>query len=51
MPSLFRKVKQLSPHDFRLLEEQLEIERPGAKKAVVEEMITRHYDYPEAIVE
>lgn len=51
IPSLYRKVKQLPPHDFRVLEEQLGIDKPGAKKAVVDEVVKQHYEHPDSIVE
>ncbi len=51
VPSLYRGIKSLSPHDFRRLEEQLDIDRPGAKKAVAEELILQVYCQPDSIVE
>ena len=51
IPSLFRRVKALGPHDFRRLEEQIGIERVSGKKAVAEELIGRYYHHPEAVVE
>ena len=51
VPSLYRRIKSLTPHDFRRLEEQLDIDRPGAKKAVVEELILQVYRQPDSIVE
>jgi hypothetical protein len=51
VPSLFRRVKSMASHDFRELEERLGIVRPGAKKAVVEELIDQYYRHPDSIVE
>lgn len=51
VPALFRKVKTLSPHDFRRLEDQLDCDRPSAKKAVAEEMLMNFYQHPDSIVE
>ncbi len=51
IPSLFNLVKALSPHEFRVLEERLDVEKPGSKRAAVEEMVRRFYARPDAIVE
>lgn len=51
VPALFRKVKGLSAHDFRLLEEQLGITGPGTKKGVAEHLIENFYRHPDSIVE
>ncbi len=51
VPSLFRRVKSMASHDFRELEERLGIVRPGAKKAVVEELIQQYYKHPDSVVE
>jgi hypothetical protein len=51
VPSLHRRVKALSPHDFRLLEEHLGINKPGGKKAAAEFMVDAHYSHPDSIVE
>lgn len=48
--SLFRKIKQLSSHDFRRLEEQLDIEL-GTKKAVGEYIIENFYKNPESVMQ
>ncbi|HOZ47980.1 MAG TPA: helicase-associated domain-containing protein [Candidatus Hydrogenedentes bacterium] len=48
--SLYRLVKTLDAHDFRRLEEQIGIERPGAKKHAVEELLARHYHHPDSVV-
>ena len=51
VPALFRKVKSLSAHDFRLLEEQLSLEGPGTKKGVAEYILERFYRHPDSVVE
>jgi hypothetical protein len=51
VPSLFNLVKSLTPHEFRVLEEHLDIEKPGSKRAVAEELVSRFYRHPESIVE
>ncbi|MBN2309497.1 MAG: helicase-associated domain-containing protein [Candidatus Hydrogenedentes bacterium] len=51
VPSLFRLVKTLTPHDFRRFEEQLGIEKPGGKKAAIDELLHRYYAHPESVVE
>ncbi|MCP4638916.1 MAG: hypothetical protein GY851_00710 [bacterium] len=51
VPSLFRLVKAMSPHDFRRLEERIDIEKPGGKKAAVEELLNRFYHHPDSVVE
>ncbi len=50
IPSLFRLIKLLDPHDFRTLEEQIGIEQAATKKMVVEELIERFYKTPDAVV-
>lgn len=51
IPSLFNGVKALNPHEFRRLEDQIGIEKPGGKKAAAEELIARSYARPDSIVE
>lgn len=51
IPSIFRRVKTLAQHDFRWLEEQLDIDKPGAKKSAAEQLIDVYYRTPDAIVE
>lgn len=51
VPSLMNLVKALGPHEFRRLEEQIGIEKPGGKKAAAEELIARGYQHPDSIVE
>lgn len=51
IPALFRKTKTLSPHDFRRLEEHVDIEQPGAKKAVAQRLVDKFYTHPDSIVE
>lgn len=48
--SLYRKVKSLSDHDFRRLEEKTDLDRPAAKKGVVEFLVNAHYRHPDSIV-
>ena len=50
VPSLYRHVKSLAPHDFRQLEEQVGLANPGSKKRVVEELLSRHYVHPDSVV-
>jgi len=49
--ALYSKVKSLNSHDFRLLEEQLDIDELGSKKAVAEFIIANHYRQPDSVVE
>lgn len=51
IPSLFNGVKALNPHEFRRLEDQIGIEKPGGKKAAAEELIARSYARPDSVVE
>lgn len=51
VPSLFERVKSLGPHEFRLLEEQIGIDKPGTKKTAAEELIQKYYIHPESVVE
>lgn len=51
VPSLFNLIKGLGPHEFRRLEEQIGIERPGGKKAAAEELVARCYSHPDSVVE
>ncbi len=51
IPSLFRLLKTLNPHEFRRIEEQVGIERPGGKKAAAEELVERYYIHPETVIE
>lgn len=51
VPSLFTRVKGLGPHEFRLLEEQIGIEKPGTKKMAAEELVQKYYVHPESVVE
>ena len=50
VPSLFRHVKSLSPHEFRQLEEMVGLDGPSTKKRVVEELINRWYIHPDSVV-
>ena len=51
VPSLMNLVKGLGPHEFRRLEEQIGIEKPGGKKTAAEELVARGYRHPDSIVE
>lgn len=51
VPSLFRKVKALSAHDFRVLEELLGLDAPGTKKGVSEFIADNFYKHPDSVVE
>ncbi|MDZ4859277.1 MAG: helicase-associated domain-containing protein [Candidatus Hydrogenedentes bacterium] len=51
VPSLVNLVKGLGPHEFRRLEEQIGIDKPGGKKAAAEEIIARCYEHPDSVVE
>ena len=51
VPALFRKIKSLPSHDFRRIEDLVSVERPGAKKAVAEQILKSFYTYPESVVE
>ena len=51
VPALFRKVKSLSAHDFRLLEEQLGVTGPATKKSVAQHIIDDFYKHPDSVVE
>ncbi|MBI2426010.1 MAG: helicase-associated domain-containing protein [Candidatus Hydrogenedentes bacterium] len=50
VPSLFMSVKNLSPHDFRRLEEQIGLEQPTTKKQLAEEILERYYRNPDSVV-
>ncbi len=50
VPSLFRRVKALVPHDFRRLEEQVGIEQPSTKKALAEALVNRYHRHPDSVV-
>ena len=51
VPSLFRRIKALNPHEFRRFEERIGVDRPGPKKAAAEETVARHYRHPDSVVE
>jgi hypothetical protein len=48
--SLIQRVKSLPPHEFRRLEEQLDMDVPCTKKAVADRLVGLHYKNPESIV-
>lgn len=50
VPSLFRRVKAMDPHDFRRLEEIIGSEEPLSKKSAAEELLKQYYNHPEALV-
>jgi hypothetical protein len=49
--SLSLRIKGLGPHEFRLLEERIGIDKPGTKKSAAEELLQRYYAHPDSIVE
>jgi hypothetical protein len=50
VPSLLDRIKGLSPHDFRRLEEQLGLEEPSTKRATADAVLERFYQVPEAVL-
>jgi len=50
VPSLFRRVKTLAPHDFRRLEELIGLEEPVTKKQAAEALLEEHYRHPDSVV-
>jgi len=50
-PALFQKVKDLTAHDFRVLEEHLGLDAPGTKKGVAEFVLDNYYKHPDSVVE
>jgi hypothetical protein len=50
VPSLFRHVKALSPHEFRQLEELVGFEGPLSKRLVAEDLVERWYIHPDSVV-
>lgn len=50
IPSLYRYIKGLSPHEFRRLEERIGLDQPVTKKAATEALLERYYAHPDAIV-
>jgi len=50
IPSLMRRVKALSPHDFRRLEELIGLDQPVTKKAAAERLIEKYYKHPDSVV-
>lgn len=51
IPSLYRRVKALSPHEFRRLEEQVGIDRPVGKKSGAEALVEKYFGTPDSVVE
>jgi len=49
--SIFQRARAMSPHDFRRIEELLDIDKPAGKKAAVEALLERHYTHPESVVD
>ncbi len=49
--SLYNHVRLLDSHEFRLLEEQLDIDGAMTKKAVTEKLTSECYKHPESVVE
>ena len=50
VPSMFRRVRALSSHDFRVLEERIGADRPLTKKAAAEELLRAYYTHPDDVV-
>lgn len=48
--SLSRLIKSLDPHDFRALEERLDIDQPVTKKTAAEALIERVYPHPDGVL-
>jgi len=48
--SLFRLVRSLDAHEFRRIEEQVGLDKPGPKKYAVEELLNRCYIHPDSLV-
>lgn len=49
--SIFQRARAMPAHDFRGLEELLDIDKPSGKKAAVETLLARHYTHPESVVD
>ncbi len=50
VPALIRRIKGLDAHDFRRIEELLDLHEPVAKKTAAEELLQRVYQHPDSIV-
>jgi len=50
VPSLLRRVKGLSPPEFRRLEELVDATQPLSKKCAAEELLKRCYAHPDSVV-
>ncbi len=50
VPSLFRSVKAVGPHEFRRVEEQIGLEEPVTKKTAAEALLERYYRHPDSVV-
>jgi len=50
IPSLFRRMKALTPHDFRRVEELVDSPQPLTKKSATEALVERAYAHPDSIV-
>ena len=50
IPSLFRRVKGIGPHEFRRLEERVGLDQPTTKKVAAEELVKLYYQHPETVV-
>lgn len=48
--SLARLIKSLEPHDFRRLEELLDIDQPVTKKTAAEALVDRVYQHPDSVL-
>lgn len=50
VPSLFRSMKAVGPHEFRRVEEQIGLEEPVTKKTAAEALLERYYRHPDSVV-
>ena len=50
IPSMYTRVKQLSPHEYRSLEEMIGLEQPVTKKQAVDALLERHYLHTETLL-
>ncbi len=50
VPSLFRRTKVLTPHEFRRLEEYIGATEPLTKKGAAEDLLNRYYTHPDSLV-
>ena len=50
IPSMYNRVKSLSPHEYRCLEERVGLDQPVTKKQAVDALLERHYLHPESLL-